>query len=294
MTGGKGIPMWFKLERLCCTMARGGLVLVLVAAAALLAQLAGAQPWQVCGRRSGNYTTNSAYLSNIKLLSATLPTNASRDLYARASIGGVPDIVYAITLCRGDMNASKCASCVATAFVDAQQLCPFNKDATVFYDECYLRFSNANFLDSTSNDNAIVLMNSEQVSSQVPAFDAAVVALLNATADYAAANSTRRFATGEQTYDLRTNPTIYGLTQCMPDLSPDDCRSCLGDLVRRMPQRLSGRKGGRMIGIWCNFRYEVYSFFSGAPSWTPATAPPPAPTNATPAATPPLPGEIWI
>lgn len=297
MIGGKGISMWFKLRGLCrSTMAMGGphgsFSLLVLVTAALLAQLAGAQPWQVCGSRSGNYTSNSVYQSNIKLLADMLPMNASRDLYGRASVGGVPDIVYALALCRGDMNASGCASCVATAFLDAQQLCPFNKDATVYYDECYLRFSNANFLDRTSNDNIITLQNWEQVSSMVPAFDAAVAALLNATADYAAANSTRRFATGERSYDLRINPTIYGLTQCTPDLSADNCRSCLGYLLLLMPQYLNGRKGGRMIGIRCNIRYEVYSFFSSAPSLTPATAPPPAPANDTPAATPSQPGEI--
>ncbi|KAK3125248.1 hypothetical protein QOZ80_7BG0602270 [Eleusine coracana subsp. coracana] len=264
-----------------------GISLLLVVVAALLAQQAGAQPWQVCGI-SGNYTGNSTYQSNIKLLSTTLPGNASSssDLFAKAGVGADPDTVYALALCRGDMNASGCGSCVATAFQEAQQLCALNKDATIYYDECYLRFSNRNFLDATRNENSMVLMNTEQVSSQVPVFDAAVAALLNATADYAVTNSTRRFATGEQDYDRRSYPTLYGLTQCTPDLSPDDCRSCLGVLIGRMPQYLSGREGGRITGVRCNFRYEVYPFFSSSPSLR-LPAPAPAPVNEAPTATPP-------
>ncbi|GJN07475.1 hypothetical protein PR202_ga25309 [Eleusine coracana subsp. coracana] len=266
-------------------VSHGGVSLLVVVA--LLAQLAGAQPWQACGI-SGNYTSNSTYQSNIKLLSTTLPGNvsSSRDLFAKASVGAGADTVYALALCRGDMNASECGSCVATAFREAQQLCAFNTDATVYYDECYLSFSSRNFLNATTNVNNIGLMNTAIVSSQLPMFDAAVAALLNATADYAAANSTRRFATGEQGYDGRSYPTLYGLTQCTPDLSPHDCRSCLGVLLGWIPRFLSGREGGRMGGVRCNFRYEVYPFFSGSPSLRLA-APAPAPVNETPMATPP-------
>ncbi|TVU38673.1 hypothetical protein EJB05_12057, partial [Eragrostis curvula] len=264
------------------------LVVFLAAAAALLTPPAVAQPpWLVCGT-SGNYTANSTYQANIKLLSTTLPKNASSspNLFAKASVGAVPDIVYALALCRGDANATACGSCVATAFQDAQQLCAYDKDAAVFYDPCYLRFSNANFLAGTENSDAITLMNSQNVSSPFPAFDAAVARLLNATADYAASssNSNRRFATGTEGFDANY-PTIYGLTQCTPDLSPADCRSCLADIFGMMPQYLSGTQGGRIIGVRCNFRYEVYSFFSGSPTLR-LSAPSPAPVNATPTVTP--------
>ncbi|XP_062187731.1 cysteine-rich receptor-like protein kinase 6 [Phragmites australis] len=269
-----------------------GLLLALFAA--LLAPLADAQgPWQECGK-SGNYTANSTYQANIQRLAATLPKNASRTLFATATLGSVPDIVYALTLCRGDANATACGSCVATAFQDAQQLCAFDKDAAVYYDTCYLRFSNQNFLATTiTNDNDFILMNTQNVSSPVRVFDAAVSLLLNATADYAAVNSSRRFATGEEGFDS-IDPTIYGLAQCTPDMSPADCRSCLGDKIRMMPQYLSGRQGGRILGMRCNFRYEVYPFFTGGPTLRlpapPAPAPAPAPTpppfNVTPTATP--------
>ncbi|PAN14287.1 hypothetical protein PAHAL_2G397500 [Panicum hallii] len=136
----------------------------------------------------------------------------------------------------------------------------------------------------------MILLNSQNVSSPVKAFDAAVTVLLNATGDYAAANSTRLFATGEEAFNP-TAPTIYGLTQCTPDMSPADCRSCLGGIISMMPQYLSGRQGGRVIRMRCNFRYEVYSFFSGGPSLrlpAPSTpAPAPSPINVTPPAAPP-------
>ncbi|KAG0545240.1 hypothetical protein BDA96_02G344500 [Sorghum bicolor] len=265
----------------------------------LLSPRAAAQPWQVCGN-TGNYTAQSTYQSNLASLAKALPANASRsagNLFAEGSVGAVPDVVYALALCRGDTaNATACGSCVATGFQDAQQLCPYDKDAAVVYDACYLRFSNKDFIASTTDngDNLIILANTQSVSSPVRAFDAAVAALLNATGDYASANSSR-FATGEEGFDA-SNPTIYGLTQCTPDMSSADCRSCLGSIISAIPQSLSGSKGGRIIGMRCNFRYEVYSFFSGSPSLRlPAASPPAAspttPFNGTPTATPPPPGR---
>jgi hypothetical protein len=205
-------------------------------------------------------------------------------------------VVYALALCRGDTNATACGSCVATGFQDAQQLCAYDKDATVFYDACYLCFSNQDFIASITDNgnNPIILANTQSVSSPVRAFDATVVVLLNATGDYAAANSSR-FATGEEGFDA-SKPTVYGLTQCTPDMSFADCQSCLGSIISAIPRSLSGSKGGRIIGMRCNFRYEVYSFFSGAPSLRLLAASPPAPSptpfNMTPTATPLPPGEI--
>ncbi|KAL6656694.1 hypothetical protein ACP70R_004474 [Stipagrostis hirtigluma subsp. patula] len=220
--------------------------------------------------------------------------SSSPTLFATATAGAVPDVAYALALCRGDANATACGSCVATVFQDTQQLCAFDRDAAVYYDGCYLRFSNQNFLAATtSNDDEIILMNTQNVSSPVRAFDAAVGALLNATAGHAAANSSRRFATGVEGFDS-SNPTIYGLTQCTPDMSPADCRSCLANIISMIPRYLTGAQGGRVFGVRCNFRYEVYPFFSGDPTLrlpapaapAPAPAPTPAPINVTPTATP--------
>lgn len=112
-------------------------------------------PWLLCGPDppSGNYTENSTYQGNINRLSGTLPKNVSSSpvLYATDSVGSVPDIVYALALCRGDANASSCESCVATAFQGAQKGCPLFKDVLIFYDLCQLRFSNRNFFPDNDN-----------------------------------------------------------------------------------------------------------------------------------------------
>ncbi|XP_047062115.1 cysteine-rich receptor-like protein kinase 10 [Lolium rigidum] len=266
----------------------------------ILPPLAASQ-WPSCGK-NGNFTTNSAYQANIRALSATLPKNASSSptLFAVAAVGTRPDTVYALALCRGDANASVCGDCISEGFADAQKLCPNSKAATVYYDHCYVGFSsNQTLLSPTGGDNgALILTNQQNVTAPVRAFDAAVGALINATAAYAADNSSRRFGTGEAGFETvdKAKPKIYGLAQCRPDMAPPDCRSCLAEITTYV-QFMSGKQGGRILGLRCNYRYEQYPFYTGpsllqlpAPSIgaAPSQAPAPTPLNATPVSPTPV------
>ncbi|KAG8036288.1 hypothetical protein GUJ93_ZPchr0182g2748 [Zizania palustris] len=228
-------------------------------------------PWYLCGApgESGNfYPENSTYQANINRISTTLPNNASSSpvLYAMDSVGEVPDKVYGLALCRGDANASACESCVATAFRDAPRRCPLFKDVLIFYDLCQLRYSNRNFfVDDDYFVTTYTLQRSQLVSTPaVAAFDAAVGLLVNATADYTVENSSRRYGTGEEGFD-RSNPKIYALSQCTPNTTADVCRTCLSVIIGQLHKEFSGRTGGGIFGVWCNFRYEVRPFFSGRP-----------------------------
>uniref|UniRef100_A0A0D3GS20 Uncharacterized protein n=1 Tax=Oryza barthii TaxID=65489 RepID=A0A0D3GS20_9ORYZ len=193
-------------------------------------------PWQMCDTAGGNYTEGSTYQANVRALASALPVNASssRALFAKGAAGAAPDVVYAIALCRGDTNASSCAACVATAFQDAQQLCAFNRRATMFDDPCILRYSDQDILANATDDQGnFIAWNYNNVSAaRAAAFDAASGRLVNATAGYAAADPVRRFGTGEVGFDDATYPRIFSLAQCTPDLSEADCRSCLGRIIR--------------------------------------------------------------
>ncbi|PNT74980.1 hypothetical protein BRADI_1g25680v3 [Brachypodium distachyon] len=245
---------------------------IIVVVVPFLARLAASDVlWQECDS-SQNYTANSPFQSNLKQLSTTLPTEASSSatLFATAAVGAIPDTVYALTLCRGDTNnASACNVCVSNAFRDAQQVCAYNMDVAVYYDPCYLRFSNQNFLTSIDNTKRHIMPNGENVTALAATFDAAVGVLLAAVADYAALNdssSSRYYGTGVEDFDDENDvPRIYALAQCTPDMAPADCRRCLEGIVKVMPKHFSRRQGGRILGLRCNYRFELYPPFSGAP-----------------------------
>ncbi|XP_062183449.1 cysteine-rich receptor-like protein kinase 10 [Phragmites australis] len=267
-------------------------------AAALLlvfphAPLAAAQPlpWQLCNDTAGNYTENSAYQANIRRLATAFPDNVSSSsppaLFATGAAGTEPDVVYALAFCRGDAEPSVCASCVNMAFQWAQQLCALNKGATLYNELCTLRYADWDFLiNTTDNRGRYIAWSYENVSATTAAaFDAASGRLVNATADYAATDAVSHFGTGEAGFD-ETYPMIYSLAQCTPDMTAADCRTCLGDIIRRTrPKYFAWKKGGRVMGVRCVFRFETYPFFIGRPLLQLPGPPGPPPANMAPPAT---------
>ncbi|XP_071683784.1 cysteine-rich receptor-like protein kinase 10 [Lolium perenne] len=243
----------------------------------LLLPFAAAQgPWQYCGT-GGTYTSNSIYQANLKLLSSTLPKKAASNttLFATDTIGNLPDIIFALALCRGDSNASACEGCLATAFQDGEQLCPYSRDASIYYHSCMLRFSNTNFLPTMVDQSWKTVESSHKFNTSIDSNSTRqlLFTLINSTAQ-SAANSSRRFMTSR--LDVRSFPAVYCLMQCTPDLSASDCAFCFGSISKLMFWYINGPQGDPIMGTRCNMRYEMYQFFRGDPMMriTAAVAPP--------------------
>jgi hypothetical protein len=260
----------------------------------------------LCSSTSGNYTTNSTYHANLELLSTSLSTKVPSAplLFAKDSVGAAPDIAYGLALCRGDTNSSSCHACVAAAFQDAQDLCALNKDATMFHNFCLLRFSDKDFLSPSSGggvvaDTPMIMWSTSNITasllpgwdpsnpSSVTTISSMIRGVLQDTAHHAAYNSTRRYATGRMDVSS-TFPTLYSLAQCTPDLTPADCSECFHNISKLTTKYFAGQKGGRILRLRCNIRYEVYQFYLGEPmrriGSPPAVAVPPyrvAPSPAT-------------
>nr|BAC57308.1 serine/threonine kinase receptor precursor-like protein [Oryza sativa Japonica Group]BAD31721.1 serine/threonine kinase receptor precursor-like protein [Oryza sativa Japonica Group] len=268
------------------------LAVVVVVVAVLLPLAAAQQTMQFSSCASGAYAANSTYEANLAVLAAALPGNASTAAaagYATATVGAVPDQVSALALCRGDANATACRACVAASFRVARRDCPSSKDATTYQDGCIVRFSDQRFLDFVGVNSPVSELYSDADSNitAVPVawFNAAVVALMNATVDTAVAagsgsnNTKKYFATAVEDFDPKHYPKIYGMAQCAPVMTAAQCRSCLGGFVSSIPWFLNGKPGGRVLGIWCNLRYSVKPFYQGQPMLqisAPPEPPPPA------------------
>ncbi|CAN6317322.1 unnamed protein product [Urochloa humidicola] len=243
------------------------------------------------------YAANSTYESNVRRLLASLAANASRSPFpagfATAAVGASPDTVWGLGLCRGDTVGADCGSCLALAPDVAFTKCRGVKDVTVFYDRCVLRYSFRDFL--TSPDNGEVqnkAFSADNVTSNAGWYDALVVRLVAALSDWAAFNTTARYAVGAMNSEQLGFPatdkavvhTIFGLVQCTPDQSPVACRRCLQALADEMPVVFNGTVGGRILAVWCYLRFEAHEFYDTspmlnlvAPPWSP---PPPSPASA--------------
>jgi hypothetical protein len=184
--------------------------------------------------------------------------------------GNAPDEVHGLGLCRGDiLDNVTCFECLSTASMVAQALCPYDKDAALFYDGYIMRFSDQDFLFFKDNEPVVGLNTTETVKPAAAAssFDA-LVDLINKTAEHAAASGVpptgKKVATGEAVFDAGGHQTaVYTLVQCTPDLTASECSGCLDQVKYILADRVLGALGGRVAGVRCNGRLEVYPFYIG-------------------------------
>lgn len=200
-----------------------------------------------------------------------VPSNASSspDHFATATAGQAPDAAHALALCRGDVaNATACGDCVAASFRDARRTCPSDKSATIYYDDCLVRFAGDDFLaapDITENATLFQAWNQQNITGDAAVAAANVRELLTVTARTAAA-AARRFATGFMDGSSESRQTLYSLAQCTPDLAAGDCLGCLRRLIAMVNSTTSVRLGGRVLLLRCNLRFEAFVFYAGEPT----------------------------
>ncbi|KAK3160972.1 hypothetical protein QOZ80_1BG0069640 [Eleusine coracana subsp. coracana] len=230
------------------------------------------------------FLPNSTFEANLAKLSVSFPANASASGgFVDGSIGAGPDTVYALALCRGDTAAANCTACLEAAFRNARDLCPYNKDVTVYQEQCQVRVSDLNILDLGANQPTSEAW--DDTGDDVPdpiffgwewgphgngsiAFVVAgiVSAFLEETALLAAYNQRpRRFGTAALDSG-EASPTFHSMAQCTPDLSATSCVTCLENIITQNTARIhQGRKGGRFLGVRCSFRYGSYFADGGEP-----------------------------
>ncbi|VYS63631.1 unnamed protein product [Arabidopsis thaliana] len=226
------------------------------------------------------YSRFSTYSTNLRtLLSSFASRNASYSTgFQNVTVGQTPDLVTGLFLCRGDLSPEVCSNCVAFSVDEALTRCPSQREAVFYYEECILRYSHKNILSTAiTNEGEFILSNTNTISpnqSQINQFIVLVQSNMNQAA-MEASNSSRKFSTIKT--ELTEVQTLYGLVQCTPDLTSQDCMRCLTSSINRMPL---SRIGARQFWPSCNSRYELYSFYNETTIGTPSLPPPPSPSRA--------------
>ncbi|KAG9454218.1 hypothetical protein H6P81_007122 [Aristolochia fimbriata] len=225
-----------------------------------------------------NYSSNSAFGKNLNALLVSLSSNSTSVSGYFYSVGGrSPDQAYTRALCRGDLDAVSCKACVDTAGQQIVKSCPKSKGGIIWYDTCLLHYSNHSIVSSPDNGHEIYSWNLNNATDPGPFNRTLGVMLADLLGAAAFGRSDRLFATGMAR--LNGGSTLYGLAQCVPDLTRSDCNKCLAGAVDSLRDCCGGRIGARLDGSSCRLRYETYKFFNGRPG--PATGPtlPPAPES---------------
>ncbi|CAJ2630364.1 unnamed protein product [Trifolium pratense] len=219
--------------------------------------------YHFCINDNGNYTANSTYQNNLNILLSYLSTNTQINYgFYNFSHGQNTNKVYAIGLCRGDVKPDICRSCLNDARVLLTRLCPNQKEAIVWYDNCMLRYSNRSIFGIMEQFPRFYMSNVNNVT-QADQFSLGNFDLITTLNEKAASSTDSRvkYATDNET-DVSLNfITIYGLVQCTPDLSLRDCKRCLDAAYLEFQSCCNNKIGGRVFKPSCNIRYDTYLFY---------------------------------
>ena len=123
--------------------------------------------------------------------------------------------------------------CRVITFNEILSQCP-DRSSTKWYNDCMIRYSIINFLGSSRTPTWDYLSNPLNTTNPVQ-FEKILGNLMNNLSTRAAFEPrTGMFATGEA--NLSSPSTLYGLVQCMGDISPGDCNRCLGEAISQLPK----------------------------------------------------------
>ncbi|QCE08414.1 serine/threonine-protein kinase PBS1 [Vigna unguiculata] len=226
----------------------------------------------------GDYTANSTYHTNLNTLLSTLISNTEIDYgFYNFTKGENTDKVYAIGLCRGDVEPENCRTCLNGSRANLTELCPNRKEAIGWYEDekCMLRYSDRYIFGLNETGKPTYYAHNEDSPTDLHQFNEDVNTLLY--------NLSRRAASGDSRVKYAadnissgSNGPIYGLVQCTPDLEESECADCLSRSIERIPMDCcKDSKGGRVVRPSCHMRFETSYKFYGDPAFVPSPPPPP-------------------
>ncbi|XP_074307605.1 cysteine-rich receptor-like protein kinase 8 [Silene latifolia] len=262
-----------RLPKSCFLLLRR-LILILIIPKALA-------QYQFLHSRCGNTTVtpNSTYQSNVNtVLKSFSSINLITYGYYNFSAGTDPNKVQAMALCRGDVPPGACRLCVQSSASALPQVCPNQKQAFGYSDNCIIFYSNNTIFHTLTVVPRWGLYNKRDVSN-IPVYNVTLSKLMNRLLKNASSGDSQlKFATGNT--NLTSNQTLYGMIQCTPDISKSQCVECVHNISGLLVPKYFVTSnftaaGARVITPSCNYRYEVYSFNGNVSDVDTPLAPPP-------------------
>ncbi|KAJ6420674.1 hypothetical protein OIU84_028098 [Salix udensis] len=224
-----------------------------------------------------NYTSGSAYQRNLNLTLTSLTS------YGYVSTAGQnPDLVYGLVNCPGFLSVEECQTCAVSVAIRIIQLCPNQKTASVIDESCSLQYSDREFFSTADTVPRLDVFNGQNADDQ-DLFNSQLQSLLG-NISFNAATDPSRLAAGRITYTSSTS--IYGMVQCIRNLTANECLRCLRSTSEYILQRSGEAVGARVYTLSCNIRFEIYLFFSLSSLPPPPPSPPPPPPPPPPSGQP--------
>lgn len=228
-----------------------------------------------CQDAGNSSTLNSTYQKNLETLLSSVSSDPQLINYGfyNLNVGEEPERVNVIALCIGDTSTDRCRICVDESSRKILEVCPSEEGGIVWYDQCLLGYSGSGNYDWGRES----IFNGNKASTNSDEFIEAVKRLMERLrVEAALGNSTRKMGKGEISAG---NETVYGLVQCIPDMSSADCDKCIGEGLELI---FEARIGAIIFRGGCVLRYENYIFLNSTANASPSSSPLPVPTAGTP------------
>ncbi|KAK7259652.1 hypothetical protein RIF29_25264 [Crotalaria pallida] len=215
---------------------------------------------------------SSTYLTNLNnLISSLSSDSASSNGFGNRTLGtDQGNMVYGLYLCRGDVNTSLCHQCVQNTSLLLKQRCPNNASAVLFYPFCLLRYSNQNFFGKLTMAPRIPMFDANQNFTSVGEFDSDARILMNGLIQMASQAS---LMFGTHMFNINGTQRRYGWVQCSRDITSEDCRTCLSNMLDAVQDCCERKMVWRVFSPSCVMMYETQPFLLN--DTTMPNAPPP-------------------
>ncbi|KAH7545821.1 hypothetical protein FEM48_Zijuj01G0134500 [Ziziphus jujuba var. spinosa] len=202
--------------------------------------------------------TNSSFHDGLKIL-ILADTQNSHGFY-NSSFGENSNKVNLIALCRGDVTADNCRTCLNDTSYKLLERCPNKKEAIIWDERCMVRYSN-NSIIYKRKDAPLKTLPSPNAATDPELFKLVLKPLLDGLKiEAASGNSTAKCEFGNDT--VPNAERIFALVQCTPDLNEGECNGCLDDAILQIPDCCGGKQGGRVLKPSCNLRFESGPFYN--------------------------------
>ncbi|KAH7857249.1 hypothetical protein Vadar_010563 [Vaccinium darrowii] len=233
-----------------------------------------------------NFTTNSPYGQNRNRILSSLASNTTANGgFFNTTFTQGSDTIYALALCRGDLSNKSCFDCVNSSTQAIIINCPNQKEAFNYgvSSHCIVRLSNQWFFNTVTTSPPKSVYITSDITDNANEFDHTLNSLARSLLiTITNGPSAGKFATGEIPYTAFKY--IYGLVQCLPGLSSDDCTACVRFAMDYDRKKTFRKWRANIVTPSCIFEYGLDKFYESTAGAAPplravSLSPSPPPTD---------------
>nr|XP_048336880.1 cysteine-rich repeat secretory protein 38-like [Ziziphus jujuba var. spinosa] len=208
-----------------------------------------------------NYTSTTTYKNNLNNLLTSISSGTQNSYgFYNLSLGENSNKVNVIAMCRGEVTAVDCRTCLNDTSYRLLERCPNRKEAIIWDERCMVRYSN-NSIFYKRTDAPLKAFSSPNAAADPEQFKLVLKPLLDdLKIEAASGNSSDKCPFGNNT--IPNAEGIFALVQCTSDLNVGECNGCLDHAILHIPDCCGGKQGGRFLKPSCNLRFESGPFYN--------------------------------